>query len=77
MNSKTFQSIEASRGCNEFGGYRLVRTETVHASGRVEWQVKGYSQDDGTINERGVREHGPLDLDKVEAARRASGWTVV
>ncbi len=77
-NSKTFRSSEKSRGCAEFGGYSLVRTETVYSDGRVEEHVKGYSDDDGTINQRATRHYGhPLDLDKVTAARLASGWTVV
>ena len=55
-----------------------MRTETVYASGRVEEHVKGYSQDDGSFDQRAVREYGcPLDLEKVTAARLASGWTVV
>lgn len=70
--ARTFRSVETWRGC-ELG----VRTETVHADGRVEWHVKGYSDDDGYFNKRGVRQYGPLDLDKVTAARLASGWTVV
>ncbi len=77
MNTQTYQSTESWKGCSEFGGGSLVRTEVVHASGRVEWTVKGWSQDYGTINQTGVREHGPLDLAVVTAARLRSGWTVV
>jgi hypothetical protein len=73
---RRFRSVESWKGCSEWGGGSLVRTDIVYASGRVEWTVEGRTQDDGTIRRSGVREYGPLDLDAVTAARLSSGWEV-
>jgi hypothetical protein len=77
--SITFRSIETWRGSRdgELGGGRLVRTEVVHANGHVDVRVVGRTDDDGHVDQRATREHGPLDLERVRATRLASGWSVV
>jgi hypothetical protein len=76
--SITFIHREKCRA-NEIGGaVDLVRTETVHVDGLVEWSVKGTS-DGEYVNKRGKRRAEiptPLDLQSVTNFRLAAGWTV-
>lgn len=75
--SITFRTTEKWRRSEIGGAGHLTRTETVYANGHVDVRVTGYSEDDGAINQRAKREHGPLDLEVVKAARLQNGWAVV
>lgn len=83
-DSRTFVSHESWRASEIGGAGSLVRVETVHADGRVEWSVEGNTDDDGRISKRGVRRVDPVvlgadglvDLERVTAARLVSGWRV-
>ena len=74
--SKTFRNVEKSQATDECAASDLVRVETVHASGLVEWSIQG-TECGEYISKRGTREHGQVDLEKVAAARRMMGWVEV
>ena len=79
MSKMTFVSTETWRGSEVGGAGSLTHRETVHASGLVEYEVKGWTEDDGTVLQRGTREADaslsrPLDLERVKATRLSSGW---
>jgi hypothetical protein len=63
---------------NEVGGamdYTL--TDTVHADGRVVTHAKGWEEDGPIDQKKTTHVDTPIDFDKIDAARRRMGWTIV
>jgi hypothetical protein len=80
--SVTFISRERSRATWAFGAVDLTYRDTVHEDGRVEYVVEGWSEGE-RVYQTGEREvdpsllvDGKVDLEKVTAARLASGWSI-
>lgn len=73
IETRTFVSRSTSRGCAEFGPSDLTYTDVVHSSGLVVTTVRG-TCDGEYVDGRSEEDWGPLDLDRVEAARLSSGW---
>ena len=71
---RTYTTRERSRGNSQVGPVDLVRTETIHADGRVDVLVKGISDGD-PVNQKATRTiPTPVDWDRIERSRLSSGW---
>lgn len=76
---RTYVSRETWRASEIDSGGSLVRTDTIHADGRVEWSVKG-TADGEYVNKSGVRKIDPIPNDdvwtRIHEARLRQGWVL-
>lgn len=73
---RTYISRETWRASEIDAGGSLVRTDTIHADGRVEWSVTG-TADGEYIDKKGVRRHEAIeDWSRLHEARIRQGWVL-